>query len=52
MTQQNKSKIETLEPTQEKWVTPQATVLSTQETLANSGSGTYDGAGYDNGDAS
>ncbi len=46
MTQENKSKKETLEPTQEQWVTPQATVLSTEETLAGS-SGTYDGSGYE-----
>lgn len=46
MTQENNSKKETLEPTQEKWVTPQATVLSTQETLAGS-SGLYDGTSYE-----
>ncbi len=46
MTQDNKSKKETLEPTQEQWVTPQATVLSTQETLAG-GAGSFDGATYE-----
>ena len=48
MTRDNNSTKEMSELAKEQWVTPQATVLSTQETLAGS-SGSYDGSGYEDG---